>query len=210
MDNSTTEKPFNPHQPNINVDHYEYLLRKLDLFLYGLRERNIDVEAFKRRSQEPSSMEEAQSRIRKRKKKHNGFGIQSYTFTEYRNILAQIEDAKIPRISKKERKAEERREYFIAKKEEIRLAEGRAKPSVQELRDMPYEEYLKTEHWLMIRQRSLKEAKHACRLCNSKQTLHVHHRSYVNRGQEQSYDVVVLCKACHDQFHRWHGKIIDR
>lgn len=82
--------------------------------------------------------------------------------------------------------------------------------TVVQLRDMSYDLYMKTEHWQRIRDRSLEEANYACRLCNTKTDLHVHHRTYVNRGQERPWDVVTLCGSCHREFHKWHGRGMDR
>lgn len=69
------------------------------------------------------------------------------------------------------------------------------------LRSMPYDEYLKTEHWQNVRATALMRADNRCQLCNSPHQLHVHHRTYENRGRETSQDVIVLCKKCHAKFH---------
>lgn len=69
------------------------------------------------------------------------------------------------------------------------------------LQHMPYNEYLKTEHWKKIRKRALKKAKYACRLCNSKENLNVHHRTYKRKGAEIPSDIIVLCESCHGKFH---------
>lgn len=69
------------------------------------------------------------------------------------------------------------------------------------LRTMPYSEYLKTDHWSEVRKRALKRAGFRCQLCNAQGTLHVHHRTYVNRGQEENSDLIVLCNTCHQEFH---------
>ena len=71
------------------------------------------------------------------------------------------------------------------------------------LRSMPYREYLKTEHWQGIRSRALRRAQFRCQLCNISAPLHVHHRSYVYRGEEQYHmdDVIALCRGCHAKHH---------
>jgi len=70
------------------------------------------------------------------------------------------------------------------------------------LREMSYSEYLKTEHWYSVRTRALKRANFRCQLCNAANTkLHVHHRTYINRGCEQNNDVIALCEDCHRKFH---------
>lgn len=79
--------------------------------------------------------------------------------------------------------------------------------TARELKGMPYDLYLKTDHWAAVRARAIQDADGACRLCNETRSLVVHHRTYVRRGRELPTDVVCLCAACHDHFHKWHGKI---
>lgn len=79
--------------------------------------------------------------------------------------------------------------------------------NIEHLRTMPYTEYLKTEHWQVTRNRALKRANFKCQVCNTNQRqLHVHHRTYVNRGDEQNADLIVLCADCHQTFHD-NGKV---
>lgn len=73
---------------------------------------------------------------------------------------------------------------------------------VAHLRAMPYPEYLKTTHWQELRSKKIKQAGFRCQVCNTpKVTLHVHHRTYENRGQEDMRDLIVLCAVCHQTFH---------
>ena len=72
----------------------------------------------------------------------------------------------------------------------------------QRLRQMPYDEYLQTEHWRQhLRPYALKLAGGRCQLCNGGGELHVHHRTYERRGYEDIKDVIVLCKKCHEKHH---------
>lgn len=72
---------------------------------------------------------------------------------------------------------------------------------LQELRTMPYQAYLQTPEWQEKRDQALESAGHRCQLCNSDDSLNVHHRSYERRGNEESSDLTVLCRACHSLFH---------
>lgn len=72
---------------------------------------------------------------------------------------------------------------------------------VADLRAMPYRDYLETDHWKDIRKQMLKRAHFSCQLCSAKGELHVHHRTYENRGNEQYGDLIVLCANCHAKFH---------
>jgi hypothetical protein len=76
-----------------------------------------------------------------------------------------------------------------------------AKPGVVDLRSMPYEEFLKTQHWLRLRSAALVRADHRCQLCYGEDRLEVHHRTYERRGTERDSDVIVLCRTCHAKFH---------
>lgn len=72
---------------------------------------------------------------------------------------------------------------------------------VKRLRDLPYSEYLQTDHWRTLRLDKLREAGHRCQLCNTSTGLEVHHRSYENLGRESLADLIALCGDCHGHFH---------
>lgn len=69
------------------------------------------------------------------------------------------------------------------------------------LRSLPYEMYLKTEHWKNKRDEAIRHADGRCQLCNAKHKLNVHHRTYDNLGNEPTSDLTVLCRQCHAKFH---------
>jgi 5-methylcytosine-specific restriction endonuclease McrA len=69
------------------------------------------------------------------------------------------------------------------------------------LKYIPYKEYLQTEHWKNTRKKALKKAKYKCELCGSKEDLNVHHKTYEHRGEEPPEDLIVLCHHCHAKFH---------
>ena len=73
---------------------------------------------------------------------------------------------------------------------------------IQELRIMPYEEYLKTPEWQHKRELALERDEYHCRVCNCHENLHVHHRTYERRGSENLHDLTTLCNDCHEHFHR--------
>lgn len=73
---------------------------------------------------------------------------------------------------------------------------------VYALRDMPYEEYLRTMHWSTVRRAALERSNWRCALCLSQVRLDVHHITYENLGDELPEDVVALCRKCHDQQHK--------
>lgn len=69
------------------------------------------------------------------------------------------------------------------------------------LRSMPYDEYLRTDHWQNKRASALEDAGYRCQICYSERNLHVHHRTYKRRGHELPEDLTVLCSECHQHFH---------
>lgn len=72
---------------------------------------------------------------------------------------------------------------------------------LQELRTMPYQAYLQTPEWQEKRDQALERSGHRCQLCNSDDSLNVHHRTYERRGNEELSDLTVLCRQCHNLFH---------
>ncbi len=77
----------------------------------------------------------------------------------------------------------------------------------QELRAMPYKEYLHTPHWKRRREDKLRASGYRCQVCNrGSGILDVHHRTYKRRGEELDEDLTVLCRECHHLFHE-HGRL---
>jgi hypothetical protein len=72
---------------------------------------------------------------------------------------------------------------------------------VQVLAQMPYQDYLQTAEWQERRKAALKRAGYRCQVCDRERLLHVHHRTYVRRGNELPGDLTVLCNECHALFH---------
>lgn len=77
--------------------------------------------------------------------------------------------------------------------------------SLQELKSMPYEDYLLTPYWLKAAEEMRKLAQYKCQNCGKSQPktrkLHVHHKHYRSRGEEKLEDVEVLCTKCHKEKH---------
>lgn len=68
---------------------------------------------------------------------------------------------------------------------------------------LAYTEYLKTEYWGEVRQLVKDRDGHRCVLCNSGQSLEIHHRTYANLKIEKEHlgDVHTLCSKCHAHYH---------
>lgn len=87
-----------------------------------------------------------------------------------------------------------------------------ASSTVRELRGMPYAEYLKTPHWRNVRDAMIMFYGCRCqgRKCDmmgdsgyggAESTIHVHHLTYENRGNERFKDLTLLCDRCHKMEH---------
>lgn len=72
---------------------------------------------------------------------------------------------------------------------------------LQDLRTMPYKQYLQTPEWQERRKAALKRAGYKCQVCNRSRQLHTHHRTYERRGAELARDLIVLCDECHALYH---------
>ena len=70
-----------------------------------------------------------------------------------------------------------------------------------ELKRMGYSDYLNTEHWKHFRDEVFKFYGHKCQVCNGIDKLHVHHKTYENRGRETFNDVILICDLCHAKIH---------
>ena len=92
---------------------------------------------------------------------------------------------------------------YITVPVEIKHKKNKKKLRVEQLRKMPYKEYLQTREWKDKARKAKKRARNRCQICNRPQTeviLDVHHRTYERRGQERPDDLTVLCRECHKIF----------
>jgi 5-methylcytosine-specific restriction endonuclease McrA len=72
------------------------------------------------------------------------------------------------------------------------------------VKDMIYDDFLKTLYWKTIAGRIRYFAKFKCELCNKgKVILVVHHKTYKNHGKEHLFleDLICLCESCHKKVH---------
>lgn len=67
-----------------------------------------------------------------------------------------------------------------------------------------YKEYIKSPEWKQKAEVAKEKAGWKCQVCNkdgNRTTLHAHHRTYNNLGDEKDGDIIVLCAKCHGLFH---------
>ena len=71
---------------------------------------------------------------------------------------------------------------------------------------MSYPDYLKTDHWKAIRLKIYQaQLNPKCAICDSTKELNIHHKTYDNLWRETSFDLVILCRGCHEYWHK-HSK----
>lgn len=102
-----------------------------------------------------------------------------------------------------EKSNEKSKEHWKRIEEEDNKEKLLKEKMIQELKAMPYKDYLNTEYWKKLRIYALKEANFSCKLCKKKGELHVHHSSYAHRGEgrHELKDLICLCSDCHSKFH---------
>lgn len=64
-----------------------------------------------------------------------------------------------------------------------------------------YDEYLDSEMWKKKRKVILERDKGICQGCLSRAAVHVHHLTYEHVFNELAFELVSLCKICHDKAH---------
>lgn len=71
---------------------------------------------------------------------------------------------------------------------------------IVELKEMDYDDYLKTPEWKNKAERTKAKYDGCCAL-DEKPSVDAHHRTYTRRGRELPNDLVPLCRECHAKFH---------
>lgn len=65
-----------------------------------------------------------------------------------------------------------------------------------------YQQYLLSDTWKSKRVRVLQRDDYSCRACANAKAVEVHHKSYLNIGDEPLFELISVCKACHLQLHQ--------
>jgi hypothetical protein len=68
-------------------------------------------------------------------------------------------------------------------------------------KSMKYTDYLDTDHWKHFSNEARIHYNNKCVICNSREHLHIHHKTYKNLGRETFNDVICLCADCHKMVH---------
>jgi len=66
-----------------------------------------------------------------------------------------------------------------------------------------YLEYIRSEHWLILRMQALQRDKFRCARCGNRRFLHVHHVHYKDDLATCTVDdLLTLCEKCHKKIHK--------
>jgi len=70
-------------------------------------------------------------------------------------------------------------------------------------RHQEYERYIReSDDWWAIRTKVMKRDDHLCQGCMEENASDVHHKNYVHLYDEILFDLVAVCRKCHDKIHR--------
>jgi 5-methylcytosine-specific restriction endonuclease McrA len=64
-----------------------------------------------------------------------------------------------------------------------------------------YHTHLRSEAWREKRQRVLLRAGCICEGCGARQASDIHHLTYKHMGDEFLFEVVAICRECHERYH---------
>jgi hypothetical protein len=78
---------------------------------------------------------------------------------------------------------------------------SRAEEKRKELWLQEHDSYLKSDLWRKKRELVMNRDGHMCQACLSKKAEHVHHLSYKHWKNEPLFDLISVCKECHDSIH---------
>lgn len=86
----------------------------------------------------------------------------------------------------------------------LKQDEDRNNAQTAEQRRREYEAYRRTSRWQMKRSKVIRRANGVCEGCMDAPATLVHHLEYSNIGDELLFQLVALCKTCHERAHPEH------
>lgn len=69
--------------------------------------------------------------------------------------------------------------------------------------------YYLSEIWLKQKQLLIEWRGNKCEHCGSEKNLQIHHRNYETFGEELPFDLLILCKECHEKLHQLAKKVLN-
>lgn len=95
---------------------------------------------------------------------------------------------------------ERRAAQEIEWRERSRQYEEERQQQIEERR-REYEIYIQSPTWKELRRKVLVRANHTCEGCGKARATDAHHLTYERFRQEMLFDLVAVCRACHEQIH---------
>lgn len=131
----------------------------------------------------------------------SGYSVGKYSYTSISSMICSGCHKKHSAEQKLRSKAWEEEQKIREENSKNYWQDLRSKH--EQLRDMPYREFLQTEYWKNVRIAVLKKQRFRCGVCSEKNSLQVHHKTYASHGWEDEHlgDLIALCKECHSKFH---------
>lgn len=86
-------------------------------------------------------------------------------------------------------------------KYQILLKHGRRQHEERGAFTNQYREYLQSPGWFEKRDKVIKRCGNVCEGCGNAPVDHVHHMTYQHFGDEFLFELLGLCRACHDRVH---------
>jgi ClpP class serine protease len=109
---------------------------------------------------------------------------------QHREFLKEIKEERRGSILK--RATSEQKNHIKNKKELRQIKEG-----------ISYDEYIKSKMWYRKREDFLGNKKDKnCEVCGNAKASQVHHRTYQRLTLEKMSDLTLLCRECHEKFHK--------
>lgn len=107
-------------------------------------------------------------------------------------VVTKEESEKI--INKVDQRRKDFQEYVISERQKIYDKKN------EEFWDK-YTSYLGTKEWQTIRKKILERDNFICQSCLENKATDVHHKTYANVFNEHAFELVSLCRSCHDRYH---------
>jgi len=71
------------------------------------------------------------------------------------------------------------------------------------LKGKPYQVFLNSKYWHLVRRKVMKRDGFKCRICQSTDNLIVHHVTYKHHFKEHKHlnELMTMCTSCHTEYH---------
>lgn len=124
-------------------------------------------------------------------------GVATTQFLPHRTIAATV----VTVVDTEKREAVVDR-YISDRRDALEDIANRAANRVQPANRAEYSDYLATPKWQALRAAVMKRCSARCEGCGNADAHDVHHLSYQHMGEEFLFELVGLCRPCHERWHK--------